>query len=286
MGIRFFLQAVSIISYTSGFSKSSISQQGLCRRLPGLGNLNNEHGLVKALRQALPLSVSILKSGRTPSLRLVIHDEALALNAKKRGDFYDKNPAYLRLVVWLQGSHWRNPVKRTWFNSCFSLNAKKLGSSKKLIALLESVLLCLDLGDICDRTGQLLASATNAHTWTSLRVESVRLKKFIIAAELSEISDPGSIGYTGLHRRDHCLICVDIVMIPGPCEASFANPWPLLRKEGEEFLPFSNIVKPKSDNSSSSILSSKLVRLRVNPSQYSILLTLLLDAIVVTATLL
>lgn len=105
MGIRFFLQAVSIISYTSGFSKSSISQQGLCRRLPGLGNLNNEHGLVKALRQALPLSVSILKSGRTPSLRLVIHDEALALNAKKRGDFYDKNPAYLSLVVWLQGSH-------------------------------------------------------------------------------------------------------------------------------------------------------------------------------------
>lgn len=104
----------------------------------------------------------------------------------------------------------------------------------------------------------------------------------MIAAERSEISDPGAFGYACPHGRDHCLFDVDMIAIPGPGEASVASPLSLLGTEGEAFLSFYNNVKPKSEWPSASVIKSKRVLCRIKPSQYPILLTRLLEAKMVT----
>lgn len=104
----------------------------------------------------------------------------------------------------------------------------------------------------------------------------------MIAAEGSNNSDLGAFGYACPHRGDNCLIDVDMIAIPGPGKASVADRLPILGAEGEAFMPYSNIFKPKSEWPTASVLNRKRVRCAVNSSQSHVLLKRLIQAGLVT----
>lgn len=101
----------------------------------------------------------------------------------------------------------------------------------------------------------------------------------MIYAQSSGNPELGAFGYAWTpDRGDHCLVDVDMIAIPGPGEASVADPSDLLGPGNEPCFSYSYLVKPKSEWPSTSFLKSKRIRCDVKPNQYPTLVKRLVEA--------